>query len=121
MSTPAPPWSESTYSFTDVRVLVSVPVSVAPIAKGTPAQIFLEACFLFPRALAFDFCYNLDLCSEGHTVRAFFIGMGFSLIIVKSTRGILIKHVRKFHRQVAHDLIIVDLQLTYFHIYSVVL
>ena len=27
--------------------------------------------FLFPRALAFDFCYGLDLCSQGQAVRAF--------------------------------------------------
>ena len=94
--------------FTDVGVLVRV--SITPITKGTPAQIFFrEACFLFPRALAFDFCYDLDLCSQGRAVRAFFIGMDFSLILSKVQGGILIKCVRKLHRQVAHDLIIVDL------------
>ena len=46
---------------------------------------------------------------------------GFFPNFVKSTRGILIKHVRKLHRQVAHDLIMVDLQLTYFCIYCIVL
>ena len=46
---------------------------------------------------------------------------GFFPNFVKSTRGILIKRVRKLHREVAHDLIIVDLQLTYFCIYCVVL
>ena len=51
----------------------------------------------------------LDLCSQGQTVRAFFIGMGFFTNFVKSTKGVLIKCVRKLYRQVAHDLIIVDL------------
>ena len=92
----------STYCFTDVRV--------TPITKGTPAQIFFwEACFLFPWVLAFDFYYDLDLCSQGQGVRAVFIGMGFPNFD-KSTRGILIEHLRKLHRQVAHDLSIVDLQ-----------
>ena len=82
-------------------------------------KFFWEACFVFPRALASDFCYDLDLCSQGQAVRAFFFGMGFPNF-VKITRGILIKHARKLHRQVAQDLIIVDLQLTYFRIYCVV-
>ena len=43
-------------------------------------NFFWEAC-LFPRALAFDFCYDLDLSSQGQTVRAFFIGMDFFLIL----------------------------------------
>ena len=70
----------------------------------------LAFLFLFPRTLAFDFCYDRDFCSQGQAVRAFFIRMG-SPNFVKSTRGNLIKRVRKLHRQVAHDLIIVDLQL----------
>ena len=84
----------STYCFTDVGVGVgvgvgvSVGVHVTPITKGTPAQIFFwEACFWFPRTLAFDFCYDLDLCSQGQAVRAFFIRMGFSLILSKVQRG----------------------------------
>ena len=83
-------------------------------------KYFLEARFLFPRALAFDFCYDLDLYSQGQAMRAFFIGMGFPLFY-QSKRVILVKCVRKLHSQVAHDLIIVDLQLTYFCIYCVVL
>ena len=66
------------------------------------------ACLFLPRALSFGFCYDLDLCSQGQALRAFFIGMG-SPNFVKCTRGILIKLVRKVYRQVAHDLIIVDL------------
>ena len=74
----------STYCFTDV----GVGVHVTPITKGTPAQIFFgEACFLFTRALAFDFCYDIDLCSQGQSVRAFFIKMGFSLILSKVQGG----------------------------------
>ena len=46
---------------------------------------------------------------------------GFFPYFVKSTRGILVKRVRKLHRQVTHELIIVHLQLTYFHKYCVVL
>ena len=56
--------------------------------KAPPAQIFFwEACFLFPRSLALDFCYDLDLCSQGQAVRAFFIKMGFSLILSKVQEG----------------------------------
>ena len=39
--------------FTDVRV------SVTPITRGTPAQIFWEVCFLFHRALAFVLAMTL--------------------------------------------------------------
>ena len=49
-------------------------------------KFFWQACF-FPRALAFDFCYDLDLCSQGQAVRAFFIRMGFSLILSKLQGG----------------------------------
>ena len=79
----------STYCFTDVRVgvRVSFSVHVTPFTKGTPAQIFLGGMFLFPRALAFDFCYDLDLCTQGQAVRAFFIKMGFSLILSKVQVG----------------------------------
>ena len=62
-----------TYCFTDVHARVRICVSVTPMAKGTPAQIFREACCLFPRALAFDYCYDLDLCSQGLAVRVFFV------------------------------------------------
>ena len=99
-----------------LQMSASVSVSASLIAKGTPAQFFFwDARFLFPRALAFDFCYDLDLCSQGQAERGFFPNF------VKSIRGILIKRVRKLHRQVAHDLIMLDLQLTYFYIYCVVL
>ena len=46
-------------------------------------KFFLGGMFLFPRALAFDFCYDFDLCSQGEAVRVFFIGIGFSLILSK--------------------------------------
>ena len=75
----------STYCFTDVGV--SVGVHVTPITKGTPAQIFLRGMFFAPRALAFDFCYDLDLCSQGQAVRAFFIKIGFFLILSKVQGG----------------------------------
>ena len=85
----------STYCFTDVRVGVGVGVSVGvgvgvgvhvtPITKGTPAQIFFGRHVFW--ALACDFCYDLDLCSQGQAVRAFFIKMGFSLILSKVQGG----------------------------------
>ena len=50
-------------------------------------NFFWEACFLFPWALAFDFCYDLDLCSQGQAVESVFIGMGFSLILSKVQGG----------------------------------
>ena len=82
----------STYCFTDVRISVGVSVGVGvhvtPITKRRPcSNFFWETCFLFPRALAFDFCYDLDLCSQGQAVRAFFIKMGFSLILLKVQGG----------------------------------
>ena len=83
MSTPPPLGLGSTYYFTDVRVGVLVGVSVTPITKGTPAQFFGRHVFLFPRALAFDFCYDLDIYSQGQAVRAFFVRMVFSLILSK--------------------------------------
>ena len=35
----------------------------------------------------FQPCNDLDLCSQGQAVRAFFIRMGFSLILSKVQRG----------------------------------
>ena len=49
MSTPPPVGWGSTYCFTDVRV--GVGISVVPITKGTPAQIFFG---------------RLVFCSPGH-------------------------------------------------------
>ena len=71
-------------------------------------HVWWMSCLFFPAALSFDFCYDLDLYSQGQAMRAFFLGMGFPNF-VKSTRGILIKCVRKLDRQVAHELIIIDL------------
>ena len=82
-----------------------------------PAHFLVGGMFFATWGIVFDFCYDLGLSSQGQAVREFFIGMGFFSYFVKSTRGVLIKCVRKLHRQVAHDLIIVDLQLTYFCIY----
>ena len=42
---------------------------------------------MLPGVLSFDFCNDLDLCSQGQAVRAFFIRMGFSLILSKVQRG----------------------------------
>ena len=50
-------------------------------------------------------------------MKAFFHCNVFFPNFVKSIQGILIKHVRKLHRQVAHDLVIVGFKLTYFCIY----
>ena len=59
------------YCFTAVGVgiLVGVGVGVTPITKAPPCSIFFGvACFLFPRSLAFDFCY--DLWGQGQALRA---------------------------------------------------
>ena len=56
-------------------------------------------------ALSFDFWYDLDLCSQGQAGHRNWFFPNF----VNCSRGILTKHVRKLRRQVAHDLIIVDL------------
>ena len=73
-------------------------------------KFFLGGMFFVPQGISFDFCYDLDLCSQGQAVRAFFIRMVFPNFF-KSTWGILIKHVRKLYRQVAHDQIMLDLLL----------
>ena len=71
----------STYCFTYV--------GVTPINKVPPAQIFFgRHVFCSPgHELCYDFCYDLDLCSQGQAVRAFFIKMGFSLILSKVQEG----------------------------------
>ena len=100
----------STYCFTDVGVCVSVTL----ITKGTLAQI------CFRRYIFCSLGHYLLIFAMNLTVIAFFIGTG-SPNFVKSTRGILIKRVRKLHRQMACEMIIVDLQLTCFCLYCVVL
>ena len=82
----------------------AVCVSVSPITKG-----FLGGMFLFLRSLPFDFCYDLDNWAQSKALRAFFICNLFFHYLIKSMRGILIKHDRKVHRHLAHDPIIVDL------------
>ena len=70
----------STYCFTEVCFGVDARLlHVTPITKGSPAQIFLGGMFIVHQGIGFDFCYDLDLCSQGQAVRAFFIGMGFFL------------------------------------------
>ena len=39
-------------------------------------KFFLGGMFFVPQGI--DICYDLDLCSQGQAVRAFFIRMGFS-------------------------------------------
>ena len=87
MSTHIPPppvgWG-STYCFTAVGVGVLVGVGVTPITKAPPCSNFFGvACFLFPRSLAFDFCYDLDIWGQGQALRAFFVVMSFSLFCPK--------------------------------------
>ena len=77
--------------------------------------------FFVPQGIGFRFLlWPWPLLSRSSRESVFHQN-GFFPNSVKSTRGILIKRVRKLHRQVAHDLIIVDLQLTYFCIYCVAL
>ena len=73
----------STYCFTDVGVCVLI--SVTPIGtKGTPAQ---RHVFCSPGHWLLILTFDLDLCSQSQDVRAFFIGMGFSLILSKVQGG----------------------------------
>ena len=68
---------------TRVRVNIVLLISASASASAlhqlprTPLlKFFGGGMFFCPRALAFYFCYDLDLCSKDQTVRAFFIGMG---------------------------------------------
>ena len=73
-----------TYCFTDVGVLVGVHVSVTPITKGTPAHFFWRHVFCSLGHWLLIFAMTvLDICSQAQAVRAFFIGMGFSLFCQK--------------------------------------
>ena len=68
------------------------------------------ACFLFPRSLSFDFCYDLVIWAQGQALRAFFCCCYvFFHHFIKSMMGISIKLGRKLHRHLVHDPIIVDL------------
>ena len=51
-------------------------------------------------------------------MRVLFIRMHFATILL-SMRWIMIKHVRKLHRLVAHDLLIIAVWWAYFCIYYV--
>ena len=54
------------------------------LARGPPAQIFWGmACFLFPRSLSFDFCYELDIWAQGQALKAFFVVICFSAVLSK--------------------------------------
>ena len=80
--------------FSDVDVQISASVSVTLNTKGIAAENLFEQYFCFPVSLAFEFFYDLDLCSQGQAVREF--GMGF-LNFIKKYKVIFIKHVRKLH------------------------
>ena len=82
MLTPPVGWG-STYCFTAVGICVRI----TPITKGPPAHFFWAACFLFPRSLAFDFCYDLDFWAQGQALRAFFVVMSFFTILSKLYEG----------------------------------
>ena len=75
----------TTYCFTDVGFCIGngVLLHVTPITKEPLLKFFLGGTFLFPRALAFDFCYDPEICSQSQAVRAFFIGMRFSQMVSK--------------------------------------
>ena len=47
------------------------------------SNFFWVACFLFPRSLAFDLCYDLDIWGQGQVLRAFFVVMSFFTILLK--------------------------------------
>ena len=101
----------STYCFTAVGVRVRV--SVTPNTKGPPAKIFFGwhvFCSLGHYLLFSDMTLTLGLRSR---FEIFFYWNVFCHYLVKSIREILTKHSRKLHRHLEHDLILVDLYLTY--------
>ena len=52
-------------------------VGIIPITKGPLLKFFGVACFLFPRSLSFDFCYDLDIWAQGQAWRVFFVVKSF--------------------------------------------
>ena len=91
------------------------------LLREPPLKFFLGGMFFVPQGIGFlILLWPWPLLSRSSRGSVFHRN-GFFPNFVKSTRGILIKCVRELHRHVAHDLIIVDLQLTYFCIYCVVL
>ena len=50
------------------------------------SNVFWGGMFLFPRALDFDFCYDLDICSQGQAVRAFTVGI-FPYVVKRTLGG----------------------------------
>ena len=55
------------------------------ITKGTLLKFFWGGMFFVPWGI--DFCYEIDVCSQGQALRAFFIEMDFSLILSKVQGG----------------------------------
>ena len=50
--------------------------------QGIPAQFFFRGgMFLFPRSLAFDLWYDLDIWGQGQALKSFFIGTSFAIIV----------------------------------------
>ena len=41
------------------------------------------ACFLFPRSLSYNFCYNLDIWAQGQALRGSFVVISFFTILSK--------------------------------------
>ena len=79
MSTPPPRRVECRH----IVLLMSTSASHQLLREPTAQIFFGSHVFLFSRALPFVFFYDLDLCSQGQAVRAFFIGIGFSFILAK--------------------------------------
>ena len=76
-----------------------------------PANFLWTAFLLLSGALSFDFCYDLDLCSQSQAVRAFSIRMGFSLILSKAQGGFWLNIIKKIFANLG-----VNLSYPYFYL-----
>ena len=92
-----------------VLLLLASALALHQLLRDPLFKLLGVACFLFPRSLSFDFCYDLDILGSRTSFERVFVVMSFSLFCIKCMRGFSIKHGRKLPRHLAHDTIIVDL------------
>ena len=71
----------STYCFTAVGVVGFSVTASHQLLRDLLFIFFWMACFLFPRSLSFDFCYDLDIWAQGQALIVFFVIMSFFTIL----------------------------------------
>ena len=82
MSTLHPPPPPSRVGSTYCFITVSFLVASHQLLRDPLLKFFWVACFLLPRSLSVDFCYDLDIWGQGQALRAFFV-MSFFTILSK--------------------------------------